>query len=101
MVKYSGINHLAMATGDMDTTIHYIYSFDPNNIPIEFSAPVPGVDIRKNPKMKDKSPATVAREGPEPQRGTWPEGISSTPPEDRMVYPGEGMILTANGDEES
>lgn len=81
--------------------IHSIYSFDPNNIPIEFSAPVPGVDIRKNPKMKDKSPSTVAREGPEPQPGTWPEGVSPTPPEDRMVYPGEGMILTANGDEES
>jgi len=81
--------------------IHSIYSFDPNDIPIEFSAPVPGVDIRKKPKMKDKSPSTVAREGPEPQPGTWPEGVSPTPPEHRMVYPGEGMILTADGDEES
>jgi hypothetical protein len=80
--------------------IHSIYSFDPNNIPIEFSVPVPGVDIRKEPKMKDKSPSAVARDGPEPQRGMWP-GVSPTPPEDHMVYPGEGMILTADGDEES
>ena len=81
--------------------IHSIYSFDPNNIPIEFSAPVAGVDIRKNPKMKDKSPSSVAREGPDPQGGTWPEVISPTPPEDRLVYPGEGMILTAKGDDDA
>ena len=81
--------------------IHPIYFFDPNNIPIEFSAPVRGVDIRKTLKMKDKNPSAVAREGPELQRGIWPEGVSPTPPEDRMVYPGEGMILTTNGDEES
>ena len=81
--------------------IYSIYSFDPNNIPIEFSAPVPGVDIRKKPKMKDKSPSRIAREGPEPLGGTWPEVMSPTPYEERMVYPGEGMILIENGNEES
>ena len=53
--------------------IHSIYSFDPNNIPIEFSAPVPGVDMKKRPKNKDKSPTAVAQEGPEPQPGHWPQ----------------------------
>jgi catechol 2,3-dioxygenase-like lactoylglutathione lyase family enzyme len=80
--------------------IHSIYSFDPNHIPIEFSVPVADVDIRKKPRMKDKSPSTVAREGPEPQGETWPEVVSPTPPEDRMVYPGEGTILTEYGEEE-
>ena len=83
--------------------IHSIYSFDPNNIPIEFSAPVKEVDIRRNPKMKDKKPSGVGREGPEPQPGHWPEVSKPTPQEDRMVYPGEGMILSGdeNGDKDT
>jgi catechol 2,3-dioxygenase-like lactoylglutathione lyase family enzyme len=80
--------------------IHSIYSFDPNNIPIEFSAPVPGVNIRKDPKMGDKRPSAVAQEGPEPQPGHWPEVIKATPHEERMVYPGEGMILTEDDETE-
>jgi len=83
-VKYTGLNH---------GFIHSIYTFDPNNIPIEFSAPVPGVDIRKHPKMKDKVPTPVAREGPDPQPGHWPELTNPTPQKERLVYPGEGMIL--------
>jgi len=73
--------------------IHSIYAFDPNNIPIEFSAPVPGVDIRKNTKMKDKKPSAVAQEGPESQTGHWPEKIKPTPNEERVVYAGEGTVL--------
>jgi len=73
--------------------IHSIYTFDPNHIPIEFSAPVPGVDIRNHPKMKDRGPTTVSREGPDPQAGIWPEGAGAPPGEDRRVYPGEGMVL--------
>src|SRR3989338_9408950 len=33
--------------------IHSIYSFDPNGIPIEFSANVPDKNIRKNPTIVD------------------------------------------------
>jgi catechol 2,3-dioxygenase-like lactoylglutathione lyase family enzyme len=73
--------------------IHSIYTFDPNNIPIEFSAPVQEVDIRKFPKMKDRQPTPCAREGPEPQGGHWPEIKKATPPNERIVYPGEGMVL--------
>jgi len=78
--------------------IYSIYTFDPNNIPIEFSAPVPGVDLRKQPKMKDKSPTAIAQEGPEPQPGHWRGITNPTPAEERMVYPGEGMVLTEKGD---
>ena len=73
--------------------IHSIYTFDPNNIPIEFSAPVPGVDLRKYPKMRDKGPTAIAQEGPEPQPGHWAQTTNPTPEEERMVYPGEGMVL--------
>jgi catechol 2,3-dioxygenase-like lactoylglutathione lyase family enzyme len=73
--------------------IHSIYTFDPNNIPIEFSAPVPGLDVRKDPKMRDKSPGAVAKEGSEPQPGQWPEVTEAIPKEDRIVYPGEGVVF--------
>ncbi|MBW2318829.1 MAG: VOC family protein [Deltaproteobacteria bacterium] len=79
--------------------IHSIYTFDPNNIPIEFSAPVPDVDIRKYPRMKDKSPTVVTRQGPDPQPGHWPQCKRFTPREQRTVYPGEGTVLAVDGDE--
>ncbi len=66
---------------------------DPNNIAIEFSAPVEGVDIRKHPKMKDKKPLPAALEGADPQPGHWPEITNPTTKDERRVYPGEGMIL--------
>jgi len=78
--------------------IHSIYSFDPNNIPIEFSAPVPDVNIRQHPKMRDKRPSAVAQEGTEPQPGHWPDITKPTPPEERVAYPGEGMIFIEDGD---
>ena len=79
--------------------IHSIYTFDPNNIPIEFSAPVPGVDLRKQPNMRDKRPTAIAQEGPEPQPGHWPQTTNPTPAKERVIYPGEGMVLTEKGDE--
>ena len=73
--------------------IHSIYAFDPNNIPIEFSAPVDGVDLKNHPKMKDRDPSSAALEGAEPQPGHWPEVKTPTPVEARHHYPGEGVIL--------
>ncbi|MFC1883958.1 VOC family protein [Thermodesulfobacteriota bacterium] len=75
-----------------------IYSFDPNNIPIEFSVKTPNVDVRKNPKMMDKNPTSVALEGADPQGGHWPEPESLTKGEDRVIYPGEGMIVVESPD---
>ena len=73
--------------------IHSIYSFDPNNIPIEFSYPVRGDEIRANPTMADKAPSEIAKEGPEPVAGKWPEASDPTPVEERRVYPGAGSEL--------
>jgi catechol 2,3-dioxygenase-like lactoylglutathione lyase family enzyme len=78
--------------------IHSIYAFDPNNMAIEFSAPVPGVDVRKVPKMKDIEPTSVTREGAEPQSGHWPEVTGPTPEDERMVYPGEGVVWREGDD---
>lgn len=76
--------------------IHSIYSFDPNNIPIEFSAPVPDVDLRRHPQMHDRQPPPAAMEGAEPQRDRWPEPAPVEPHEERPVYPGEGMVFRQN-----
>ena len=73
--------------------IHSIYTFDPNNIPIEFSWPIEGVDLRQKPCMADKAPSPLALEGSEPQPGRWPEcdpGVCGGP---HAVYPGEGRVL--------
>lgn len=74
--------------------IHSIYTFDPNNIAIEFSAPVPGVDLRAHPVMADAHPTPVTLEGPDPQPGHWPDVTSPTADADRAVYPGEGLDVT-------
>jgi catechol 2,3-dioxygenase-like lactoylglutathione lyase family enzyme len=73
--------------------IHSIYTFDPNNIPIEFSWPVDTVDLRKRPCMADRDPSPLACEGSEPRPERWPRhenGCSDVKP---PVYPGEGRIL--------
>lgn len=73
--------------------IHSIYSFDPNNIPIEFSAPVAEVDLRRYPQMHDRQPLPAARQGPEPQRQYWPRPKVPTPDDEKIVYPGEGSVF--------
>ncbi len=72
--------------------IHSIYAFDPNNIPIEFSHNVSGIDVRKEPRMGDIKPTKAALEGSEPQ-DKWPEVKRVTTPEDRIVYRGVGSEL--------
>jgi len=73
--------------------IHSIYAFDPNGIPIEFSHNVEGIDVRRNPSVKDTAPSSTTREGPEPQCEKWPVPRSLTPVDRRMVYPGAGSEL--------
>jgi len=75
--------------------IRSVYAFDPNGIPIEFTAIVPGTDIGRDPKLLDSSPAPAALEGPEPNPGVWPPVLRPTPPEERRVFPGEGMELVS------
>ncbi len=73
--------------------IHSIYTFDPNQIPIEFSAPVTGVDLRRHPLMADSHPSPIAREGAEAQQGRWPDPGPPVAEAERQVYPGEGRVL--------
>ena len=73
--------------------IHSIYAHDPNGIPIEFSHNVEGIDIRKNPQMKDQAPSQLALEGAEPQTEVWPKVETLTPAAQRVVYPGAGSEL--------
>lgn len=72
--------------------IHSIYSFDPNNIPVEFSCRVPEVDVRRCPQMLDRNVSSVAREGADPQEGKWPTP-EEDPELDLTVYPGEGRAF--------
>jgi len=73
--------------------IHSIYAFDPNNIAIEFSAPVQAVDVRKNPRMKDRKPVAAALEGVDPMPGHWPKPNGPLAIEKREIFPGEGQVL--------
>ena len=73
--------------------IHSIYAFDPNNIPIEFSAPFKAVDVRKNPSMKDRKPVAAALEGADPMPGHWPKPKGPLAVEKREIFPGEGQVL--------
>ena len=73
--------------------IHSIYAHDPNGIPIEFSHNVEGIDVRKEPQMKDQVPSTITLEGAEPNKHVWSSVENPTPIEKRIVYPGAGSEL--------
>ncbi len=73
--------------------IHSIYAHDPNGIPIEFSHNVSGIDIRREPQMRDRVPSSLTREGAEPRPDKWPAVKNPTPALERVVYPGAGSEL--------
>ncbi len=71
---------------------HSVYTYDPNDIPIEFAAPTPvsagGLVI------DDPQALPAAREGTHPQAGKWPTVLRPTPLEERVVRPGIGSHLS-------
>ncbi len=73
--------------------IHSIYAYDPNGIPIEFSHNVPGIDVRRQPQMRDQVPSPTTLEGAEPRNEGWPTVKRPTPPSERVVFPGAGSEL--------
>jgi catechol 2,3-dioxygenase-like lactoylglutathione lyase family enzyme len=73
--------------------IHSIYSYDPNGIPVEFSHPVAGTDVRETPLLADRAPSLTAQEGPDPRFDKWPRVEAPTPKDERRVYPGAGSEL--------
>lgn len=70
--------------------IHSVYAFDPNGIPIEFSWYIGGIDIHRAPAMMDSDPSDIAKEGPAPQPGKWPQPGGTTPLSAYRAYPGQG-----------
>lgn len=70
--------------------IHSFYSFDPNNIALEFSWNVSGRDIRKFPLFKDKAPGPAARQGSEKQPLHLGNLSDHDDEDERIVYPGDG-----------
>jgi len=80
--------------------IHSLYSFDPNNVAVEFSVPAPDVDLRAQPVMADTEPTACAAEGAEPMPGVWPAVPRPTPVAERRVYPGEGLRLVGKEPED-
>ena len=73
--------------------IHSVYAHDPNGIPIEFSWPVPGADVRAKPVMADSEPVALAREGAEPVAGCWPAVIRPTRDADKTIVRAAGSEL--------
>ena len=78
--------------------IYSIYTFDPNNIPIEFSVAVRNMDLRRTPQMKDDAPSKITLEGAEPVTGCWPTVTRPTAVSEREVFPGQGLQLAELAD---
>jgi len=70
-----------------------LYAFDPNNIAIEFSYPVPECDVHAHPIMIDSHPTPAAWEGSEPCPGRWRSAVP--PNSSHGVYPGEAEVVRA------
>ncbi len=107
-----GFDHLAIGVRDLDSLfelkerlegagfwvsevidhgfIYSLYTFDPNEIPIEFCVSREEIDIRKAPLFGDRDPPPVRNEGSEPLKNIWPQPESSIAREERRIYPGEG-----------
>lgn len=69
--------------------IHSIYTVDPNQINVEFSAPVSEMEIRRNPLVTDPAPCEEALKGADPVVGVFPEAYRRTPKAERIVYKGD------------
>lgn len=72
---------------------HSVYSFDPNGLPIEFTWNCPARDVRREPALAGPGSSPAILDGPDPVPGRWPEPLKSTPPEGRVLYPGQGSEL--------
>ena len=70
--------------------IHSIYTFDPNGIPVEFCAYVPGCDVMEFPVLADTGRGPAAMEGPEPNASYWPPVDSPFSEDEKIIVPGEG-----------
>ncbi len=67
-----------------------LYSYDPNNIPIEFLCMREGVDLESSPVFADSKPLPAMQEGAEPVPGHWP-APEEIPDEEREINQGVGF----------
>ncbi len=72
--------------------IHSIYTYDPNGIPLEFSAFVPGTDIVKHPVLADSARGEAALQGTEPVN-FWPLPDSPFLDDEKIILPGDGSDI--------
>ncbi len=77
-MKFNGVNHLAMATGDMDKTILFWRDL---------------LGVRLVTGLGQPGYRHLALEGSEPQKNKWPKVKRATPIGERIVYPGAGSEL--------
>ncbi len=84
MATYTGINHLAMVTKNMDMTVRFWRDFLGMRLVAglgtgryrHYFFEISAQDMRKHPKMLDRNPSPTAREGsePVPEGGLQPGG---------------------------
>ncbi|MCW7753732.1 VOC family protein [Desulfobotulus sp. H1] len=70
--------------------VHSVYTFDPNNIAVEFSVSIMDSELRCAPVLVEKNPPSEVLRGPFLQPERYPEP-SSIP--DPVLYPGEGKDI--------
>lgn len=78
--------------------IYSIFVFDPNNISVEISCSVEGVDPARDFVMADRSPTARALEGQTPRLSEWPAVENPTPPDERPVYEGDFKQIVVGED---
>jgi len=82
MIRYSGINHLAFATADMDMTIRYWQDLLGMRL-------VPGIgDHQFKFYFFELSRTDMVA------FFEWPEVKNLTPISEREIFPGEGLVLS-------
>ena len=64
-----------------------LYTYDPNNIPLEFLCMREDVDLDANPVYADSDPLPAMQAGSEPDNGFWPEP-ELVPENEREIVPG-------------
>jgi len=70
--------------------IHSIYTYDPNGIPLEFSAYVKGMDLPEHPVIADEDRPEAGEEGPEPHPAFWPPINVTFAEDEKHIVEGEG-----------
>ena len=72
-------------------SLYSVYTFDPNNIPLEFLVAKSSCDLNDKPMLKDPNPPSIVHQSPPP-----PE-YDPDPEDERLIVPGQGSEFSENG----